>query len=94
MDEIVEDLLGTNNKSKNNSYNKKKNNKNNRKEQSKKRNEAYRKIDSMSFKISKDGKMFMQYLNVLSRFEKYSVGNCMLILEAEPNAMQIKEKKD
>ena len=94
MDEIVEDLLGTNNKSKNNSYNKKQNNKNNWKEQSKKRNEAYRKIDSMSFKISKDGKMFMQYLNVLSRFEKYSVGNCMLILEAEPNAMQIKEKKD
>ena len=33
-------------------------------------------------------------MNILSRFEKYSVGNCLLILESEPNAIQIKEKKD
>ena len=38
--------------------------------------------------------MFKQYLNILSKFEKYSVGNCLLILEAEPNAIQIKEKQD
>lgn len=94
MDEIVEDLLGANNKSKNNNYNNKQYNKNDWKEQNKKRNEAYKKIDDMSFKISKDGKAFTQYLDILSRFEKYSVGNCMLILEAEPNAIQIKEKQD
>ena len=94
MDEIVEDLLGTNEKSKNNNYNKPYNKNNNWKEQNKKRSEAYKKIDDMSFKISKDGNMFEQYLNVLCRFEKYSVGNCMLILETEPNAMQIKEKQD
>lgn len=89
MDEI-DDLLGT---SSNNNY-KKQNSKNNWKEQNKKRNDAYKKMDDMSFKISKDENMFMQYLNILSRFEKYSVGNCLLILESEPNAIQIKEKKD
>lgn len=89
MDEI-DDLLGTSN---NNNY-KKQNSKNNWKEQNKKRNDAYKKMDDMSFKISKDGNSFMQYLNILSRFEKYSVGNCLLILESEPNAIQIKEKKD
>lgn len=94
MDEIVEDLLGTNNKSKNNNYNKPYNKNNNWKEQNRKRNEAYKKIDDMSFKLSKDGNLFTQYLNILSRFEKYSVGNCMLILETEPNARQIKEKQD
>lgn len=81
MDQIVEDLLGTNNKSKNNNYNKSYNKNNNWKEQNRKRNEAYKKIEDMSFKILKNGDMFEQYLNVLSRFEKYSVGNCMLILE-------------
>ena len=55
MDEIVEDLLGTNNKSKNNNYNKPYNKNNNWKEQNRKRNEAYKKIDDMSFKLSKDG---------------------------------------
>lgn len=94
MDEIVEDLLGTNNKPKNNNYNKPYNKNNNWKEQNQKRNEAYKKIDDMSFKISKGGNLFTQYLNILSRFEKYSVGNCMLILETEPNAIQIKEKQD
>ena len=87
----IDDLLGTN--SKDNNYNKQ-NSKNNWKEQNRKRNEAYKKMDDMSFKILKDGDIFMQYLNILSRFEKYSVGNCLLILEAEPNAIQIKEKQD
>lgn len=86
----IDDLLGTSN---NNNY-KKQNSKNNWKEQNKKRNDAYRKMDEMSFKIIKDGDMFKQYLNILNRFEKYSVGNCLLILETEPNAIQIKEKKD
>lgn len=88
----IDDLLGTNN-SKDNNYNKQ-NSKNNWKEQNKKRNEAYKKMDDMSFEILKDGNIFMQYLNILNRFEKYSVGNCLLILEAEPNAIQIKEKQD
>lgn len=86
----IDDLLGTSNS---NRYNKQ-NSKNNWKEQNKKRNDAYRKMDEMSFKITKDGDMFKQYLNILNRFEKYSVGNCLLILETEPNAIQIKEKKD
>lgn len=86
----IDDLLGTSNS---NRYNKQ-NSKNNWKEQNKKRNDAYRKMDEMSFKITKDGHMFKQYLNILNRFEKYSVGNCLLILETEPNAIQIKEKKD
>lgn len=90
----IDDLLGTNSNSKSNNYNNRNYSKNNWKEQNQKRNEAYKKMDDMSSKISKDGDMFKQYLNILSRFEKYSVGNCLLILEAEPNAIQIKEKKD
>ncbi len=90
----IDDLLGTNSNSKSDNYNNRNYSKNNWKEQNRKRNEAYKKMDDMSFNISKDGNMFIQYLNILSRFEKYSVGNCLLILETEPNAIQIKEKKD
>lgn len=90
----IDDLLGTNSNSKSNNYNNRNYSKNNWKEQNRKRNEAYKKMDDMSSKISKDGDMFKQYLNILSRFEKYSVGNCLLILASEPNAIQIKEKKD
>lgn len=86
----IDDLLGTDTNSRNN----KQYNKNNYKEQNKKRNEAYKIIDDMSFKILKDDQSFRQYLNILSRFEKYSVANCLLILEAEPNATQIKEKQE
>lgn len=85
--DIIDDLLGTepnNNKQYNNKW----------KEQNKKRNEAYKKMDNMALKIIKDGNYFEQYLNILSRFEKYSVGNCLLILEKEPNAVQIKSKED
>ena len=60
----IDDLLGTN--SKDNNYNKQ-NSKNNWKEQNRKRNEAYKKMDDMSFKILKDGDIFMQYLNILSK---------------------------
>ena len=88
--DIIDDLMGTDNKKKSNDkqYN------NKWKEQNKKRNEAYKKMDSMALKITEDGNYFGQYLDVLSRFEKYSVGNCLLILEKEPNAVQIKSKED
>lgn len=88
--DIIDDLFETdtnnkeNNKQKNNNWN----------EQSKKRKEAYKKIESMSFKITKSEDEFKQYLNILSKFERYSVGNCLLILEKEPNALQIKSKQD
>jgi len=88
--DIIDDLMGTDNNTKSN----KKQYNNNWKEQNKKRNEAYKKMDSMALKITKDGKQFEQYLKILSRFEKYSVGNCLLILEKEPNAVQIKSKED
>ena len=61
----IDDLLGTCNNSNTNYY------KNNYKEQNKRRNEAYKKIDDMSFKILKDDESFKKYLNILSRFEKY-----------------------
>lgn len=51
-------------------------------------------MDSMASKITGDGEFFEQYLNILSRLEKYSVGNCLLILDKEPNAVQIKSKED
>ena len=77
-------------KNKNNKYN----NQNKWKKKKKKRKELYKKITDASFNIVKDSNLFKEYLNVLSRFYKYSVGNCMLILESEPNAKQIKSEQD
>ena len=94
-DKKIKELIGA--EEKNNNYNnyKRQEGQNNKwKEQDKKRQEAYKKIDDMSFKIVKDGNVFAEYLKVLSNFEKYSVANCMLILEKAPNATQIKAKKD
>lgn len=89
----LNDLFGQVNNAKNNNY-KNQNNKNKWKEQNEKRKELYKKISDTSFSIVKDSNSFKAYLNVLSRFYKYSVGNCMLILESEPNAKQIKSKQD
>ena len=94
-DKKVDELMGAEEKGNNYSNYKKQEWQNNKwKEQDKKRQEAYKKINDMSFKIVKDGNLFGEYLKVLSNFEKYSVANCMLILEKTPNATQIKAKKD
>lgn len=86
MDEIDE-ILGTNDK-----YNKKYEN-NKWEKQNADRKEAYNTIENMTQIIKKDEMMFKKYLDIQSRFDKYSVGNCLIILKKQPNAMQIKDEK-
>lgn len=90
----IDDILGTNNYSTNRSYNNKSQKQNNWKEQQNKdRQEIYETMDRMATIISNDGAKFQEYLDIQSRFSKYSVGNCLVILEKAPNSTQIKDKK-
>ena len=47
----------------------------------------------MSLKVVKDGELFKEYLDVQSKFIKYSVSNCLIILNKNKNAIKIKDKK-
>lgn len=47
----------------------------------------------MSFVVKTNGEMFQKYLDIQSRFNRNSVGNCLIILTDKPNAMQFKDKK-
>lgn len=87
----VDDILGNNEKT---SYRPKYNNSNNWKEQqAKDRQQAYDTIEKMSFAVKLNSDKFKQYLDIQSRFQKYSVGNCFLIQSKEPNATHFKDKK-
>lgn len=95
MDEINE-ILGTTTKTNNYSTNRNYNNyqkKNSWKEkQAQDRQEIYDTMDRMALIVSNDSEKFKQYLDVQSNFTKYSVGNCLVILEKAPNSTQIKDK--
>lgn len=95
MDEINE-ILGTTPKTNNYSTNRNYNNyqkKNSWKEkQAQDRQEIYDTMDRMALIVSNDSEKFKQYLDVQSNFTKYSVGNCLVILEKAPNSTQIKDK--
>lgn len=90
----IDDILGTNNYSTNKPYNSKSQRQNNWKEQQNKdRQEIYDAMDRMATIISSDGTKFQEYLDIQSRFSKYSVGNCLVILEKAPRSIQFKDKK-
>jgi len=91
--DIVDDVLGT---KQSNNYNKSKNNykKNSWKEsQDRLRNWAYDTMEEMTQKVKNDSFLFKQYLDIQSKFEKYSVGNSLLILKQYPEAMVFKDKQ-
>lgn len=90
MDELVNDIMEK--KQSSNSY---KNNTNTKwkEEQSRKRQQAFSKMEKMSFVVKTNGEMFQKYLDIQSRFNRNSVGNCLIILTDKPNAMQFKDKK-
>ena len=48
-------------------------------------------IDEMAGAISKDGDVFQKYLDVQSRFDRYSVSNALLILAQRSDATVIKD---
>ena len=55
------------------------------------RNELYSLADQTAAEISKDGDKFKQFLDVQSRFERYSSTNALLILAQMPEATQLKD---
>lgn len=98
----VDEILGTsykgnkyttNRNHRTRNYNNRSNEQNNWKEQqTKDRKAIYATMDRMALIVGDDGSKFQEYLNIQSRFSKYSVGNCLVILEKAPNSTQIKDK--
>lgn len=98
----VDEILGTKQKNisyttnrnrRTQNYNNRNNGQNNwREQQNKDRQAIYATMDRMALIVGDDSSKFQEYLNVQSRFAKYSVGNCLVILEKAPNSTQIKDK--
>ena len=55
------------------------------------RKELYALADSTATETSKDGDRFRQYLDVQSRFSRYTPTNALLILAQMPEATQLKD---
>ncbi len=92
VDDEVNEILGT---GKNNNFSTNYNTKrqNNWQEQQRKdRQDIYDTMDRMAMIVGNDGNKFKEYLDVQSRFSKYSVGNSLVILEKAPNSTHIKDK--
>ncbi len=69
--------------------------KNSWKEQKQKeRQEIYDLIDKSAEEIKSDSSKYISYLDVQGRFDKYSVGNALLINSQKPNAVQLKDFND
>lgn len=89
-----DDILGDNNSNNNSKSNNYRSTTNNWQEkQNQQRQQAYDTMDKMSIEIRDNSEKFKQYLNIQSKFEKNSVGNCLLILSKNPNVTQYKDKK-
>lgn len=73
-----------------NNYNSYKNNW--REEQQKARQEIYDTMNRKATEVVRNGNSFQSYLDMQSKFQKHSVGNCLVILDKMPNATQIKDK--
>lgn len=96
FDDILENTNTSNNNNKANNYktNYNKNYNNNwQTKQNKIRQDAYDTMEKMSLVVRGDSEKFKKYLDIQSKFEKYSVGNCLLVLAKEPNATQFRDKK-
>lgn len=92
VDDEVNEILGT---GKNNNFSTNYNTKrqNNWQEQQRKdRQDIYDTMDRMAMIVGNDGNKFKEYLDVQSKFSKYSVGNSLVILEKAPNSTHIKDK--
>lgn len=58
------------------------------------RTKAYNLIDKTALDVVSDINNFKTYLDIQGRFNKYSVGNALLITSQMPNATQLKEFED
>ena len=84
MDEIDDIMGNSSNQPRNNSW---------QDRQNEDRKIAYATMEKMALAIKDDSNVFKQYLDIQSKFQKHSVGNCLIILDSQPNATQIKDKK-
>lgn len=57
------------------------------------RDKQYQLIEKMALRIRLDSQKFKEYLGIQSRFGKYSVGNCLIMLAEAPYTTQFKTKK-
>ena len=93
----ADEILGTNRKPYANKkdYSQYKTSRNNnwRNQQNRDRQAIYDTMDRMAIIVSGDSDKFKEYLDIQSRFYKYSVGNSLVLLEKAPNSTQIKDKK-
>lgn len=55
------------------------------------RNEAYSLIDKTAEEVVQDSEKFKQYIDIQGRFDKYSVGNALLITAQMPTATRLKD---
>jgi len=60
----------------------------------KERSEVYKLIDTSADEIKTDLSKYLTYLDIQGRFDKYSVGNGLLISSQMPNATQLKDFND
>ena len=54
----------------------------------------FEKIDTTSKMIIEDSNLFKNYLDILSKFDKYSISNSLLILDQQPDASLLKDKDE
>lgn len=92
VDEIMPKSDTNDKKSYNNKYSTQKQN-NWQEQQNKDRKAIYDLIEKNAKEVRDNGEKFKEYLDIQSRFTKYSVGNCLVILEKAPNSTQIKDAK-
>ena len=57
------------------------------------REDAYAKIDETAGRMANNGELFQSYLDVQARFDRYSVGNAILITAQRPEATQLADSK-
>jgi hypothetical protein len=55
------------------------------------RETVYAMIEDTTQTVARDGSAFQKYLDVQSRFDRYSVSNALLILNQRPDATRLKE---
>lgn len=60
--------------------------------QNKDRNAIYDIMEKSALEVRDNGDKFKDYLDIQSRFTKYSVGNCLVILNEAPDSTQIKDR--
>lgn len=93
MYKVTENFKRDTNRSNTRSYNNNYSKESWQERQAKDRQIAYDTMEEMTTKIQNDGKLFQKYLDIQSKFEKYSVGNCLIILKNNPNVTQFRDKK-